>query len=640
MHSLEAISMSAVLMLAIFIDVLRFPMLRQDRGSRFFGKLMAVFWLYLLLDVLVCLARKGIVSFPPYGIRIVWTLRFLSVPCLLAMWMHSNALNVIDDEPLVNRLTAIHLLPLFLLVAVALADIPRQRFYPVDPGLVGFAPNAGTYAVLAVSFFFCFAMVMPTLAHRRELPGSLLFVSLLLPSMFCFALAVYAIDRSSLLFTVVNAFAMMLSYVVGQRDSIRTDRLTGLPTYSLLKRKLIRIFKERSPHAIILLDLENFRYFNARYGTSSGDLMLVSFARYLKSLVRVNEIYRFSDNQFCFCISGEQPSTADSLIRTIKERLDRSWDLEGTSVYVQANMAMVRIPRDASSLEELKQATDRLLLQLKTVRTRTLLVYDREASMRYQRDLDMLTALRDSVRKQGQVKVHYQPIVDLATRKMVSAEALMRIDDASLGFLQPDRFIPLAEQSNLIVPLTRILLADVCRFVKRLAGMDLSSFHVSVNLSGEEFSSRIGGKSLSDIVTGEGVDPKSISFEMTESVMLKSPEAVAETMQEWSRKQFVFSLDDFGSGYSNLQALMQLPYTYVKLDRSVIQGATSDPLMLRLLTEMLHEMGKCVIAEGVETEEQLRMVESIGIEQVQGFFFSKPLDEDAFLALVRSKTVW
>jgi len=169
--------------------------------------------------------------------------------------------------------------------------------------------------------------------------------------------------------------------------------------------------------------------------------------------------------------------------------------------------------------------------------------------------------------------------------------------------------------------------------VKRLPEKSLE--YISVNLSGEDFGNKSIGKTLLDCIEKEGIEPKRIGFEITESVVLQSYEAVADVMETLSVKEISFALDDFGSGYSNLRALMDLPYDYVKFDRTIIQSSTANSKMLILLTEMLHKMQKCIIAEGVETEEELALVREIGIERVQGFIFAKPMREDAFLELVR-----
>ncbi len=630
MNYLEATLLSIVLMLAILVDVIRFPLLKKDRGSRFFAELAFAYAVFLIITILTCLGREEILSYPIAMARILWALHFLSFPLLLGMWMHFNAINVIDNEKLVNLLTHIHIIPLIILAIITIIDIPEQRFYPFNTGYNHMSQVPGTYYMLILSLFFCLAMFLATLGHRKELQGSFLFISMLLPAAFAMSLITFYMTHTHVMFIMVNSFMMVLYYLIGQRDSVRTDSLTGLPTYTLLRRKLIRIFRFKSSYSVILIDIENFRYFNSRYGQTLGDQMLVSLARFLSTLGRANEVFRFSDDQFCLCLPSQNGDISKDVTDRIKNRMNQPWELNGRTVFIQANMAVINIPQQAETIEEFKQASSQLLLEIKTLRNKSLIIYTRESTVDHERKRNIITAIRDSINYPEQVLVYYQPIYDVKTEQLVSAEALMRIEDSHLGFLRPDEFIPLSEQTGLIVQLTQILLAKVCKFLKQIPEDDTPLNHISMNLSGEDFESKVIGKTLLDIIECEGVKPKRIGFEITESVVLQSYDTVAEVMIELSLKKVTFALDDFGTGYSNLRALMDLPYDYVKFDKSVIHAAMSNPSMLSILTEMLHKMGKCVIAEGVETVEQLALIKSVGIERVQGYYFSKPLKEEVF----------
>jgi diguanylate cyclase (GGDEF)-like protein len=634
MHYIEATILSMVLMLAILADVLRFPLIKKDRGSRSFSELTIAYSIFLLITIATSLGKEGIVSYSYLLSRSIWTLHFLSFPVLLFLWMHFNAINVIDNETLVKRLSLLHAIPLFVLIVIALIDIPLQRFYPFNEAYEHLNPGWGTYYMMILSFFFCLAMIMPTLGHRSKLQGSFLFISFLMPTAFTISLVSFWITHSDVMFIMTNSFMMVLYYLIGQRDSLKVDSLTKLPSYELLKRKLIRILRFKSSYTVILLDIENFRYFNTRYGHSLGDQILVHLAKFLSTFGVSNEVFRIANDQFALCLPSKNEETGAKIASQIKERMNKPWEIEQRSVFIQVNMAIINIPDQVATIEEFKRAVNQLLLQLKTVRNTSMIVYTRESIADHERKMNIISALRESIADPEQVIVHYQPIYDAITEQIVSAEALMRIEDSYLGFLRPGEFIPLAEQSGLIVHLTKIVLAKVCRLIKELPDQSCVIDHIAMNLSGEDFESKIIGKTLLDIIEQEGVKPSRIGFEITESVVLRSYETVSEVMIELSLKKISFALDDFGTGYSNLKSLIDLPYDYVKFDKSVIHAAMKNPSMLTLLTEMLHKMGKCVIAEGVETEQQLELVRSVGIERVQGYYFSKPLEEQDFKALV------
>jgi hypothetical protein len=261
MQYFEATLLSMVLMLAILVDVLRFPLIKKDRGSRFFAELTIAYSIFLVITVFICLGRDEIVHYPLLISKMLWALHFLSFPMLLGMWMHFNAINVIDDEKSVNTLSLIHNIPLVALTIIVIVDIPKQEFYPFNAGYEHLLPSGGTSYMLILSFFFCLAMILSTLGHRKELQGSFLFISMLLPISFTISLFTFYITHTHVMFTLVNSFMMVLYYLIGQRESVRIDPLTGLPSFTLLKRKMIRIFRFHSSYAVILLDIErgNFK---------------------------------------------------------------------------------------------------------------------------------------------------------------------------------------------------------------------------------------------------------------------------------------------------------------------------------------------------------------------------------------------
>lgn len=635
MHYYLVALLSSILMLAILCDVIRFPLLRKDRGSRFFAELTIVYSIYIVLSLLLLLGRDGRVTYPLTVHRVLWTLHALAIPFLLSTWMHFNAINVMDDPKQVTILSLIHDIPLAVLAVAALLDIPAQQFYPLNGEFNHLLGSTGSAYILILSWFFCFAMLMPTLGHSKDLQGSFLFVSLLLPLCFAVSLIALQMTHSTVLFMMVNAFMLVLYYLIGQRDSITFDSLTGLPTESLLERKLIRIFRFQSPYALILVDLENFPYYSTLYGASVAQQLLSEVGKFLKTLAKTNEVFRMENNRFCLCVPQTHGRMSGLLVQKIRNRMKEQWELAEKAVYIQVNLGILSIPKQAASMQEYKAARKQMLQQSESVRKRAVFFYTKEDAQSQQQTMNIVSALRTSIRNPDQVKVYYQPIYDVASNLMVSAEALMRIEDEHLGFLRPGQFIPLAEQTGLIVDLTQILLAKVCKLVKQNPTLADSLEYISVNLSGEDFKSKQIAHTLLSIIEGEHIDGRSIGFEITETVVLQSYEMAANVMLELSQKDIHFSLDDFGSGYSNLQALMDLPYRFVKFDKSVIQGAMANATMLTLLSEMLHKLGKTLVAEGVETEEQLAMVKGIGIERVQGMLFSKPLDEQAFLALVK-----
>ena len=208
----------------------------------------------------------------------------------------------------------------------------------------------------------------------------------------------------------------------------------------------------------------------------------------------------------------------------------------------------------------------------------------------------------------------------------------MRIQDPQIGLISPGEFIPAAEHTGLVTQLSAIMLRKVCRFlVEHDAAAQMLSY-VSINISADDFASQENARKLVDIIVSSGIDPRRIGFEVTESMLLSANKTVETTWHMFTGLGVLLMLDDFGTGYSNLETLMKLPFTVVKIDRSVVSNSRNNFELITLISVMLERLGKQMVAEDVDTREQLEFVQAAGVDLVQGYYFSKPLGEEDFLA--------
>ncbi|MGE0075353.1 MAG: EAL domain-containing protein, partial [Sphaerochaetaceae bacterium] len=222
-------------------------------------------------------------------------------------------------------------------------------------------------------------------------------------------------------------------------------------------------------------------------------------------------------------------------------------------------------------------------------------------------------------------QVLYQPIFETQTLNIYSAEALARIDDPALGPISPAEFIPIAETSGLIIDLTYMILRKVCLLWKELAANPSHLSRIAINLSAINFLEPSMEKHLLGVIRENGVSPRNIKFELTESVIVESFDRVKEAMDHMAANGISFSLDDYGKGYSNLEYLVNLPFSTVKVDKSIVQACQKNYTLIESIMLMLTSMGKKIVAEGVETEQQLALLSEAGATRVQGFLFAKPM---------------
>lgn len=298
------------------------------------------------------------------------------------------------------------------------------------------------------------------------------------------------------------------------------------------------------------------------------------------------------------------------------------------------NVAIVETPLSKNSAEEIMESLNFTMAEIKERRRQSVIIFNNKLIHARQRRLDILSVLRRAVSDHDMVKVYFQPIVDTISGLPVAAEALMRLQDDRMGILSPGEFIPLAEQSGLITLFTEIILTKVCSFIAENQDSVRHFSHISINVSADDLSNPEASQKLLEVLDKSPACARMIGFEVTESMLLASRGSLEKTWEKFHRQGIRFLLDDFGTGYSNLEALVKLPFDIVKIDRSVVSNAHHDYELLSLIAGMLHRLGKQIVAEGVETLQQLEVVRSARIHQVQGYYYSRPLDAEQFFQWV------
>lgn len=248
-----------------------------------------------------------------------------------------------------------------------------------------------------------------------------------------------------------------------------------------------------------------------------------------------------------------------------------------------------------------------------------------------QRRLEVLSLLRRTLYDDTPVIVHYQPIIDASDNRIIAAEALMRLNDEQMGIVWPGEFIPAAEQAGLITRLTEVMVRKVCHFLHEHTHLAENLGHISINISAEDLASTEIALRLLTTILDSKIDPSKLVFEVTESMLLGNREQIKRNWDLFAQHGIRFMLDDFGTGYSNLETLVTLPFEIIKIDRSVVSNATNNYQLLSMITSMLQQLDKQFVAEGIETKEQLAIATAQGVHYIQGYLFSKPVEEEQLL---------
>ncbi|WP_292658314.1 bifunctional diguanylate cyclase/phosphodiesterase [Nitratifractor sp.] len=421
------------------------------------------------------------------------------------------------------------------------------------------------------------------------------------------------------------------------------DDLTDLPNRRLIKQYLSETIemcrKDRQYGAFFAVDLDNFRLINESMGHFSGDKLLQEVARRFKALSQQNPIpARISGDEFALLQRNLGPDRESArqealkLSEKIRTLLATPVNIDGNLFRISACMGIALFGPDAKDDVVIKQA-DNALHHAKTQGPGHLSFFDPVMQVRIDRRLQLERLIEGAIEK-NLFSIYYQPKYD-ASRKIYSAEALVRLQDESGGIVSPGEFIPLLEQSGAIIDVGDHIIRLVFDFIARnralLEASGLQS--IAINVSPTQYTAEGFAERVSSLAETYAVDPAFITFEVTEEVVASAFEEMIDIMRAMTRKGFHFSIDDFGTGYSSLRYLKNLPISELKIDKSFVDEIPQDlraGALVKTIIDMAHNFDLDVVAEGVETEEQFQTLLSYRCDRFQGYLFSKPLPEEAF----------
>lgn len=412
------------------------------------------------------------------------------------------------------------------------------------------------------------------------------------------------------------------------------DTVTALPNRNLLYSRLNAVIEESRRTgkvlALLLMDLDHFREINDTLGHRRGDLLLQQLGERLRqSIFDRDFVARLGGDEFAVLLK-DLSSREDirAVIGKITQALEPFFTIEEVPIAVETSIGVSLYPEHGVDADTLIQRADIALYTAKKSGSGHAL-YSQELDPYSPQRLALMGELRDAIEQQ-QLVLHYQPVIDLTTRAVFGVEALVRWQHPKRGMIPPDQFISLAEQTGLIHPLTRWVLETAMRqCVKwQQAGLDLT---MSVNLSARNLVDQKLPKTVAALLRASGVAPHRIRVEITESAIMTDPAGAEEVLAKLDGVGLRLSIDDFGTGYSSLSHLRKMPVDEIKVDRSFVSGMTrseDDAAIVRSTIDLAHHLDLRVVAEGVETEAELRRLIEMGCDAAQGYHFSRPLPPD------------
>jgi len=438
--------------------------------------------------------------------------------------------------------------------------------------------------------------------------------------------------------SVINDVSERVRYQHALEYQANHDSLTGLANRNLLNDRIEQAiaWAKRSGHVIgvMLLDLDHFKLINDASGHSAGDTLLKEVANRLRGCVRETDtVARLGGDEFVIILTDlPQPDDVDQIAEKIMTTLSRPTDVAGRDVFVTASIGVSLYPRDGDHGEILLRYADMAMYRVKEHGRNSVRQFMPEMGSTAISRLDMEAAMRRGL-EQNEFVLHYQPKIDLRTQRIVGAEALVRWQHPQIGLVHPIEFIRLAEETGLILALGEWVLSEACRQQVLWRQQGLEPLKIAVNMSARQFRQEDLCARIAAVFANTGADTGQFILELTESMVMHDVDSTLASLRSLKQLGLSLSLDDFGTGYSSLSYLRRFPIDELKIDRTFINDIHNNPddaAIAGAIVAMARSLSLSVVAEGVESKEQVDLLASLGCNQVQGYYFARPLTVEAF----------
>jgi diguanylate cyclase (GGDEF)-like protein len=411
-----------------------------------------------------------------------------------------------------------------------------------------------------------------------------------------------------------------------------TDKLTGLPNRRHLSEHLSQSLAAAKRHnttmALLYIDLDGFKLVNDSLGHTAGDILLVQVAERLCSRIRKSDILaRFGGDEFTVVLNCiKRKDDAHTVAESLLEALARPFYIEGQEITIGASIGISTFPDHANDEMDLLQQADSAMYAAKRTGKNHAVFFTQDLGNSVRERMTLENQLRRAL-EDASIAVHYQPEFDLVSGRLVRFEALARWTHPTLGTIPPSKFIPVAEESGLIVPLGNYIMERACAEAVGWQSFAGHPVQVAVNVSSVQFARDSFVDEVTETLRRTGLKPNLLQIELTESAMLVGFERAAESMQRLRSIGVSFAIDDFGTGYSCLSYLPELGFDALKIDRSFVKDLIERPetkAIVRSLVTLAQDLGMRVIAEGIETPEQLKLIKDMGGNEAQGYLLGRP----------------
>ncbi len=458
---------------------------------------------------------------------------------------------------------------------------------------------------------------------------------------FLFICAIVAGIAQELSFTpmlnlAITVFCVVL-YLFGQGPAVDIDKLTGQFSRRFFGTYLKDKFSLDKPFSVIVMNLDDFKLINQSYGVSAGDELLQQVGKYLENMNSTNTVFHHGADQFCIVVDKEL-DLVSNVVDDICERFNHPWSQDKLEIMMSTTMCVIHCPQDSDSAETLEEVIDYAMETAKNL-SKGGIIYASDIDLKKSHMSKKVERAVKAAIANDSIQVYYQPIYSADKQCYNSAEALARLHDEELGWIPPDVFITVAEKTGNILELGEIILHKVCRFIRENNLSRTNIEYIEINVSSLQLMQKGFAEQMLSIMKIYEVKASQINIEITETAMLSSFSVVSDNLDRLIENDIAITLDDYGSGYANINYINKMPFKYIKLDRDIVQASFEEEkahITLEHTVKMLNALDMLIIAEGVETDEMREALIQFGCHYLQGWYFSKAIPDKEFMELIRS----
>ncbi len=424
-----------------------------------------------------------------------------------------------------------------------------------------------------------------------------------------------------------------------------TDSLTEVNNRFAYLKKMNSLLESSSiisnqvQHAVFFLDLDRFKQVNDTLGHTTGDLLLVEIAQRIRDLLEPKDILaRYGGDEFVITLTNiNHPREAAKFAEKVIREIEKPVLINNQEIFVSTSIGISIYPHDGDTTEELVNRADKAMYFSKQNGRNGFSFYFEDLNIDTRRVIVLDSELRKAIENHD-FTLYYQPKVNIELNKVVGLEALVRWNNEKLGFVSPGEFIPYAEETGLIIPISEIILEKACEDLAKLRLAGYSKLSIAINISSIHFQQQNFLDSIQKILEKNNTSAQNFEIEVTERTVMNSDEDTIRKLVRLKQLGFKLSIDDFGTGYSSLSYLVRFPLDYLKIDRSFIQHIVTlddKQAVVDAIIQMAHRLNMQVIAEGVESVQQLNLLQEMGCDYIQGYYYSKPVPMEGLIEFLQ-----